>query len=37
MPGSLDLSLDVRASLFDALRQAAESSGTGLARHHGYD
>jgi PAS domain S-box-containing protein len=31
MPGSLDLSLDVRASLFDALRQAAESSGTGLA------
>jgi PAS domain S-box-containing protein len=31
MSGSLDLSLDVRASLFDALRQAAESSGTGLA------
>jgi two-component system, cell cycle sensor histidine kinase and response regulator CckA len=31
MSGSLDLSLDERASLFDALRQAAESSGTGLA------
>jgi two-component system, cell cycle sensor histidine kinase and response regulator CckA len=31
MSGPLDLSLDERASLFDALRQAAESSGTGLA------
>lgn len=31
MSGSLDLSLDERASLFDALRQAAEGSGTGLA------
>src|SRR5262245_41930270 len=31
MSGALDLSLEVRASLFDALRQAAESSGTGLA------
>jgi len=31
MPGSLDLSLVERASLFDALRQAAETSGTGLA------
>ena len=31
MSGSLDLSLVERASLFDALRQAAESSGTGLA------
>jgi PAS domain S-box-containing protein len=31
MSGSLDLSLVERASLFDALRKAAESSGTGLA------
>jgi PAS domain S-box-containing protein len=31
MSGPLGLSLDERASLFDALRQAAESSGTGLA------
>ena len=31
MSGSLDLSLVERASLFDALRQAAEGSGTGLA------
>jgi two-component system, cell cycle sensor histidine kinase and response regulator CckA len=31
MPGSLDLSLAERASLFDALRQAAERSATGLA------
>ncbi len=31
MSGSLDLSESLRASLFDALRQAAESSGTGLA------
>ena len=31
MSGPLDLSLVERASLFDALRQAAESSGTGLA------
>jgi len=31
MPGSLDLSVAERASLFDALRQAAERSGTGLA------
>ncbi len=31
MSGSLDWSPDVRASLFDALRQAAESSGIGLA------
>ncbi|HKY36402.1 MAG TPA: PAS domain S-box protein [Polyangiaceae bacterium] len=31
MPEPLDLSLVERASLFDALRQAAESSGTGLA------
>lgn len=31
MSGSLDLSVAERASLFDALRQAAERSGTGLA------
>jgi PAS domain S-box-containing protein len=31
MPGPLDLSVAERASLFDALRQAAERSGTGLA------
>jgi len=31
MSGSLDLSIAERASLFDALRQAAERSGTGLA------
>jgi two-component system cell cycle sensor histidine kinase/response regulator CckA len=31
MSGSLDLSLEVRANLFDALRHAAESSGMGLA------
>jgi two-component system, cell cycle sensor histidine kinase and response regulator CckA len=31
MSGSLDLSLVERAGLFDALRRAAESSGTGLA------
>jgi two-component system, cell cycle sensor histidine kinase and response regulator CckA len=31
MSGSLDLSIAERASLFDALRQAAERSGAGLA------
>src|ERR1043165_3851456 len=31
MAGPLDLSVAERASLFDALRQAAERSGTGLA------
>src|SRR5882672_4096943 len=31
MSGPLDLSVAERASLFDALRQAAERSGTGLA------
>ena len=31
MSGPLDLSIAERASLFDALRQAAERSGTGLA------
>ncbi len=31
MSGNLDLSVAERASLFDALRQAAERSGTGLA------
>jgi PAS domain S-box-containing protein len=31
MSGSLDLSVAERANLFDALRQAAERSGTGLA------
>src|SRR6185369_14815662 len=30
MSGPLDLSIAERASLFDALRQAAERSGTGL-------